>query len=307
MNKIAYQNYKHVEGILLNREKLIAKADNMCSFIISDFGYRVSRYHNNQEKQLEYLREEIKKTLTQLDNPYAHFYITLAHIDDIEGYLKTLKGVLEEQSEEESLFNFSTLLDTVYNIPNEQSNKLLEEIFEDPEKNLSATKQDVVKVWAWQHFYSILLMHERDLNSKVNTVNQEDDEQIPNNSELSNAQRTLAVMLVNKFLKLNKSQDKKSLQDFIFNLTYRNYREIGDKMKAIADSDFKLHASPKQCETDYKAVRTLFAQLEQKEIIEFIDQKIKYFQEITVNNKNYWGASWDPSPFLVEYTFESRY
>lgn len=121
-------------------------------------------------------------------------------------------------------------------------------------------------------------------NLRVNkeAVSDTSEQESTTTKELTNAQQVLAIMLINKFLKLSKSQEKKSLQDFIFALTNKNYREIGDKMKAITDNEFEPNVSPKQGIKDYNAIKPLMERLEQKAIVEFIDKKLK-----ELNSKNY--------------------
>lgn len=104
---------------------------------------------------------------------------------------------------------------------------------------------------------------------------------ITDKKALTTAQQVLAIMLINRVSKICKSQEKKSMQDFIFALTNKNYREIGDKMKTIADNEFSPNTSPKQSKKDYEAVRPLFEKLEHKDVLDFIDKKISKLESMS--------------------------
>ena len=282
MNRFAEYNYKAIEHIVLNRDVLNKEAISLFIFLKDAFIRKSSVYDDNLPKLLEFVREERIKVSARVETPMAHTYIELAEVKDVNEYLLEKREELEKQTEEETLFRYAVFNDTIFDVSNEQTQQIVERIFSNPEKNTLELKQDIVKLWANQYYYNSLITVEKQILDQLyqskpvelstdNAAEQAvEDDEAPN--VLTKAQRVIVFKLLDRVYKINRSQDAKSLNDFIGALTGGSIDDI-KKFSSLADKNGLLVSTDlKQNIKDLNAVRPFFEKLEQLQILEIIDK-----------------------------------
>ncbi|AMM51208.1 hypothetical protein TH61_08500 [Rufibacter sp. DG15C] len=253
-------------------------------------------------EQLEVVQSELIATKAIIELPLSQEYIRFGLNEVTEMHLQQLREYYLNVSEEIEKLKILSAYKTFLGMSREQGIKHLETIVGmGADAHAEELQLLMMNVWTWKYYHGCLIEARKWLGDQIlaqkdsgsenpileNTKGIESNGNLlssPNSKkQYTTMQQALAISLLDKFTKINRSQDKKSLTAFIGALTNSSEGETGKKVSQITNSNYEPHKTPKQNLIDYQAIEPLFEALEQRNISEFIAQKINQLQKM--NNK----------------------
>ncbi|MCX2741987.1 hypothetical protein [Pontibacter anaerobius] len=287
MNKLAEASYKVVENVLNSRNAIIHQATEMCGVMLETCNLKASMYNNNVKRKIEFLGSELESAMKYLDNPSAVYYLRLMETEDVQAKLAEIKASLESLTESDLEFASIAPIVSKAKLSAEEAENALYEDLNNLDRKAKDIKYDIINTWA-SHFYCkgvkdsqlILMKKMHELRAAASEpVRQENSDGRKGVKALTNAQQVLMIGLLNDVYKINKSQDKKSLNDFIHALTEKTEKTI-ENYSRLYERSGHIQSKKKQNLEDFKAVRPFFEKLDQVKVLNIIDEKIKYFNSL---------------------------
>lgn len=289
MNKLGDVYYKAIVEVLENRELLLKRAEAIAESMLEAYTFKLGQLKLNSGDKLDNIRHEISRSSTYLENPAAVVFTDLMRVSDIDRYLATIQENLLRQNEDDLRFDSESLLYTHLKISVDKAEDYINASYDNPKRLVKEIKFCIVEIWAYHNYTFVLRASEQKLQQAIlekttstpyliETAEQSSDQDSKNGvlKKFTNPQKVLAIMLLNKVYKINKSQEVQSLNNFIHALTGNSWDDI-TKFARLADKDnFMTSVDPIHSKKNLRAVRPFFEKLEQEKVIELIDAAIAY-------------------------------